>query len=178
MAGTHQTYNSYADGTWYAWTGSATNDVWEIWADSGTSGSTYNAADCHVPTEVGETPEQRAERGKERRLAADKVVEAKKIANGRADALLKSMLNDTQRKNLEEVSVFLVKSESERMFRIRRGGGVDELNEDDKVIARYCIHHSWEDKLPVADTMLAQKLMLEMSEAEFMRIANRTGVRV
>jgi len=113
--------------------------------------------------EAGETREER-----------ERLADERQVAKSQAETLLKSLLTAGQRKHLDEASSFLVKSESERMFRIRRGGTVEELNERDEVVARYCIHPPYGSGLPKADTMLAQKLMLEMNEAEFMNIANRS----
>ena len=51
-------------------------------------------------------------------------------------------------------------------------GNAKELDAKGNRIASYCIHPH--DRVPHADNVLAQKLMLEADPAEFRRIANRT----
>lgn len=178
---------AYTDGgtgtVWSVWsdtTNAVTADsVWGYWVDCGTSSGTCGAS-ANLPSvrpapmteEERERAEQLRVEREQKRKQKEKDIQAAKT---QAEKLLKSLLTPAQRTHLDDVSSFLVKSESERMFRVRRGSTVEELDEEDKVIARYCIHASWRDALPVADTMLTQKLMLEMNEAEFMKIANRSA---
>jgi hypothetical protein len=48
------------------------------------------------------------------------------------------------------------------------------IDEADAVRSSFCIHHP--ERLPTGDLMLHQKLLLETSEEEFLKIANRTEV--
>lgn len=89
----------------------------------------------------------------------------------RAEALLRDNLTLEQRRRLDTHKEFFVQSELGRLYRIRMGdvGNVD-LMYDGTVMQRYCIHPKG---VPVYDTMLAQKLMLEACEDEFLRVANK-----
>jgi hypothetical protein len=44
----------------------------------------------------------------------------------------------------------------------------------DKPVERLCIYASGD--VPEEDSMIAQKLLLEANEAEFLRVANRTAL--
>jgi hypothetical protein len=185
------------NGAWYAWmdgtSATSSNDTtWNWWtADSGTTaGDAWNnwmflgssSAASDVPTIQAEprtlelTPDE-LERREQRRLEAEersRERERKQAeANDKAEELLRSMLTQEQLGQLDAMAAFEVTTERAK-YRIKRGrsGNVKELNVDGQVVASYCIHPR--ERVPDADTMLAQKLMLESDEAEFLRIANRT----
>lgn len=175
MAG-YSDVTGYGD-TWTTWTSSTTSasdiSTWNSWVGSATSTSSSPLSSGEgyyrvvVPI-AAPTPEQIETKRRE-----DEAAQARrKAADERAEELLRSLLTDEQRKHLDEMTSFLVKSESQRTFRIRRGERVQELDDNGKVIAGYCIAPTGIG-LPVADKMLAQKLLLENNEAEFLRIANR-----
>jgi len=100
-------------------------------------------------------------------------------ADRRAEDLLRSMLSEEQRRELDEHNHFHVRVPDprqlgcQRVYRIERGfQGNVKLIENGRATRRYCIHA--DARLPHADQMLAQKLMLESDEADFLRIANMT----
>jgi hypothetical protein len=137
---------------------------------------------------VRETPEQAADRAAKAELARQAaVIEAAKVkvftdtAKARARRLLFSMLNADQQKELDEKNHFHLTVHSRdgsiKVYRIEHGyaGNVKLLGVDGQPVKRYCIHADY--RLPYEDQMLAQKLMLETNEPEFLRIANMTQLR-
>ncbi len=62
-----------------------------------------------------------------------------------------------------------------RRYRIEKGwaGNVFLIDEKGKKAEKFCIH-PMKEEIPVCDSLLAQKLLLESDEGEFLRIANRT----
>lgn len=93
-------------------------------------------------------------------------------ANDLAENLLRSCLDEAQKKELSDRDWFLVMTQSGKIYRINRGrvGNVDLLDENGKPIASYCIHNS--GHTPSPDDMLLQKFLLDTDEEEFKRIAN------
>ncbi len=179
---------------WVSWVDSATSGtttssagdyVWATWAtastSSATSGNDWGLSP--TPSRPAETEEQRQakeEREQQQRLARLEKREAdgraREAARQKAEELLRSSLDEQQLEQFNETKWFVVISQSGKRYRIRRDwiGNVDELNQDDRVIAKYCIHPR--ATIPVADSMLTQKLMLEADEARFTEIANRMAV--
>ena len=101
----------------------------------------------------------------------------RKAAIEKAWHLLKDHLNDNQRKSLDENKFFLVKGgKTGTPYRIRDNGSlvgnIDVLNPvDGNVIHRLCAHG--EDKwLPMGDQLFIQKVMLELNEENFVKVAN------
>jgi len=97
-------------------------------------------------------------------------------ARERSRALLLQHLTEEQRAMLTNRGWFIVEGgRSRTRYRIRASsaaGNVDVLGQlPDHVLHRLCAHCDL--SLPLADQLLAQKLMLEASEDEFLRIANR-----
>jgi hypothetical protein len=113
-----------------------------------------------------------------RELAAvTKGTAEKAAAEGRADALLKCLLAADQRAQYDREQAFEVLTCREgrtRRYRLRRGfaGNVYLLDESGREIEKFCIHTSQD--IPVADNLIAQKLLLEGDEEAFLRIANRS----
>lgn len=141
-----------------------------------------------TPEVIKRTPEQIAEEAAKaelRRQAA--IIEAAKVklftdtAKARARKLLFSMLNADQQKELDEKNHFHLtvhsRDGSMKVYRIEHGyaGNVKLLGVDGQPVKRYCIHADY--RLPYEDQMLAQKLLLETNEPEFLRIANMTQLR-
>jgi hypothetical protein len=111
----------------------------------------------------------------------DPVVEAarmaaRKVANERAEALLRAALSPKQLKELDRRGYFHV-TVQERRFRITRGraGNILEVDARSRALRKLCAHPV--DQVPDADTMLAQKLWLEAMPTEFLKIANVTRIR-
>jgi hypothetical protein len=97
-------------------------------------------------------------------------------ARRRAERLLLSHLTGEQRASFKKNKWFIVEGgQSKRRYRIRdRGNLVANIDvlDGDAVAHRLCGHCRAGD-LPLADHLLAQKMMLEMAEDEFLKIANR-----
>lgn len=187
-------------GTWGAWNGtattSATGDPWQSWAANTISYTTpatiagtwqtwvVNAQYVPYVAPV-ETKEQRAARvladhernqkwERERKVAA----EARRVAIGKADKLLESVLSHVQREQLRRDEAFLVRGQSGALYRVRKGRGinVDEIAlETGDVVRTLCAYPGI--NVPDGDTMAAQKLMLEADEADFLRIAIKHSAR-
>jgi hypothetical protein len=110
------------------------------------------------------------------RIRAEQRALEEKEAKEKAEQLLLDHLNQNQVKTLKEKSFFdldvISKDGSSRKYRIRRGraGNVNLLGPNGKPVKSYCIHPNV--ICPDQDTMLAQKLMLETNEEEFLKVAN------
>lgn len=98
------------------------------------------------------------------------------VAAGRAETLLRGCLSPEQVRDFEEKGWFDVSVPSAdgavRRYRIRRGfaGNVRLLDAGDREVRSYCIHPRI--RVPDADSMLAQKLLLEADERMFLATAN------
>jgi hypothetical protein len=98
----------------------------------------------------------------------------------KARELLLEQLTSEQRASLEQHNWFLVRGQSGRHYRIRDDGHVvgnievieHDLLGHERVLHRLCGHLS-EYGMPLADHLLAQKLMLEADEETFLRLANQ-----
>ncbi len=110
-------------------------------------------------------------------LSIAKVGKHTKKAKKRAHDLLLEHLTEEQRIIFQEHKYFEVRgSESGRLYRIRIEehliANIDVLGEWQNGTYRLCGHCSL-DEIPLGDQLLAQKLMLEGMEDEFLRVANR-----
>lgn len=177
----------------------SSNVSWEQWcgldSTSGTPGNTTAGTTTYIwrqwtaeypPPERIEVPaqteEQRAEfEANRNRIEAERRAKAlegqkeKKAADKRAIELLRSQLNEEQLANYDLDGSFVVVA-SQKRYRLK-GAGVDELDKNDKRIATHCIHSSYRDNIPMADILLAKKLLLDADPKEFLRIANRAVVQ-
>lgn len=70
----------------------------------------------------------------------------------------------------EEDRVYEAKLATEQQADRGRHGNVDQVDDSGRRIKRLCVHPV--EGVPDADTMLAQKLFLEGSEEELLRVAN------
>lgn len=151
---------------------SSTNYVWATW----------NAATATTVTNVwgtwnGVVEETREQRQVRERRQAEFVEEQRKqaseaaAARARAARLLEANLDEEQRKTLVEKNCFYLHTKAGRKYRIDRGthGNVKLIDETGKILKGYCAQP---DGVPVEDSMLAQKLMLESDEDAFLRVAN------
>jgi hypothetical protein len=94
-------------------------------------------------------------------------------ARKRARKLLLSLLDARQRREFEQhghFHVHLHTADGERRYRIRDYKGVERVDERGRVLRRYCIHPPTD--FPAEDTAVAQLMLLETDEAEFLRVAN------
>lgn len=165
------------------------DEVWQYWAREWERGHPYPApaeelerrqarltqAGCQglVIAASSEQREQWRRLEEEQRRKAEE--EQKKVAEAKAKAesLLKSCLNPQQLEELERFNFFHLYVGNKK-YRIVRGraGNVKLINEQGSIVKTLCCHPK--DRVPDADTMLAQKLMLETNEQEFLRIANHS----
>ena len=182
-------WRSWADDCTSTATSSGNTVVWEAWT-SPDSGACYSAQPVtryrEAPgvsyTQLTEEEKRvREEQAQQARVERMERIEAERLekeaAQKRAQALLKESLDAEQLDQLERTNWFFVKSQLGKRYRIRHqwAGNVDEIDEEDRVIAEFCIHpQDW--GVPVEDSMLIQKLMLEADEPRFLQIANRMGV--
>jgi hypothetical protein len=97
---------------------------------------------------------------------------AQHYAAERARALLLDCLSAAQRAEFQRTLGFRVRGASGRSYRIGYSAtaNIEVLDETGEVQYRLC---AGPERVPTAAVLLAQKLMLEASEAEFLRIAAR-----
>ena len=127
-----------------------------------------------------ERPPETEMRERHRRLAQQRVGDMtaarRENAAALAERLLLEHLTEEQRQTYRRNGWFVVQGgKSKRQYRIRKTpsmiANVDVL-ERDQVVHRLC-GHCRVDQVPLADNLLAQKVMLEIAEDDFLRIANR-----
>jgi hypothetical protein len=98
-------------------------------------------------------------------------------AGARACHLLREHLNEEQREQFERAGSFVVVAQSGRRYRIRSANTSNVRDETDG--ASYCVQFRSDPqclRIPLEDLMLAQKLLLECDEPQFLRIANKSSV--
>ena len=95
----------------------------------------------------------------------------KLLAEQKAKKLLNLFLNKDQQISLEKDSNFIVKSPAGNTYRIQKFGVVKL--QDQKEVGSYCIVSK--DRIPIYDTMLAKKLLIETNEEEFTKIGIYTS---
>ena len=177
-------WRSWTDDCTSTATSSGSDTVWAAWtsADAGSARSVdYSIGGYRQPARVQETEEEkqaRLELQEQREAARQVALRAKEEAARKAKELLKESLDAEQLDQLERTNWFFVKSQLGKRYRIRHrwAGNVDEIDDQDRVVAEYCIHPR--QRVPVEDSMLIQKLMLEADEPRFLQIANRMGYSV
>lgn len=99
----------------------------------------------------------------------------RKAAGKKAEELLLSHLTAEQRETFVKGRWFVVKGKTHQ-YRIngKTYAGNIEILEGDKVVARLCCH--CRPDIPLHDHLLAQKIMLESAEDDFIKLANRRSV--
>jgi len=164
---------------------SASNVVWTEWATQFPNDRVRRAPDVFVrmSREERERWEQReievaAQRAEERARYEEQLAEERakrEAAENKAEQLLLRHLTPEQQAEYKKSKRFYLYTGGKK-YRIDKGwqGNVKLVDESDqdKVLASYCIHPT--RRIPEQDNMLAQKLLLEGSEAEFKRIANES----
>lgn len=197
----------YSDGTTAAWVNWVTpstatttaTDVWTVWADATTTTATTNSTTwvtwvtttgtgsaeyvrrVPLPPPTPQELEARRQAAEAARIEAQRyAAEAerkRRAAKRRATVILMRNLTPEQRESYKLHKMFEVLARSGQRYRINRGrvANVDVLDEKGKVKHRLCAHP--DVFCPDEDTMLAQKLMLENLEQEFVRTANVHRVR-
>jgi hypothetical protein len=102
----------------------------------------------------------------------------RELAKKRAEDFLIEHLTPLQRETLKKNGWFVVEGgKSKQQYRIRGNSGmvanIDVLPKDrNSPIHRLCGHIPIH-KVPMSDQLLAQKMMLEFAEEDFLRISNR-----
>ena len=151
-------------------TSTSTTETWTTWAgttDSSTATITpgdntwieWNG-NVTIIAQVAYVPVNPPARIKEQEAAVKK-----------AEKLLKQHLNKDQLKTWKKSQYFDLKV-GNRVYQIKRGwaGNVDLLTKEGKAKIKYCIHPN--TAMPIEDSLLAQKLLLENDEKQFLSIAN------
>lgn len=121
-------------------------------------------------------PQNAAERDRrERERVEAERIEAARLAKERARVLLLDHLDAEQRSSFEANNRFFVISSTGRKFCIHLGRQhnlwlVDDNNQH---TTGYCGHIR--EYVPDEDNVLAQMLLLQSDEAEFLRVANASG---
>jgi hypothetical protein len=163
--------------TWLLWNEStaitaATDTIVSPWQH--TQAATAATVQFYWNSWVGaqeRTAEQRADDRRQRALIAERdrnYAAVRKAAAERAEKLLEACLTSGQRDQLKKNGWFVVHSKSGRAYQIRRGRARNIVEVNTR--RTYCCHPI--DNVPDADTMLAQKLMIESAEEDFLRLAN------
>lgn len=101
----------------------------------------------------------------------------REIAEARAEMLLRTHLNPIQRDQYDKHGWFIVVGgKTDRRYRINKGrhANIDVLSGDGRVVHSLCGHPKV--MCPHQDTMLAQKLQLELCEHEFVAMSNKHNV--
>jgi len=173
-----QTANLSLNTVWTTWvsvngtttnltsTSASTAPVWKIWNGNLITQAIQYATAPPTPEQIAQREIQRQTREREYAQTKQKQVDA----DLKADALLHEFLDAMQRDQVVKDSAFIVEAKSGRRYQVKRNSRVAELDEHGKIVAYHCIHPR--DYFPAGDVMLAQKLMLDTDESEFLRIAN------
>lgn len=101
---------------------------------------------------------------------------AERAASEKAHTLLLGHLTPEQQTQYAAHQYFDVTSSAGRTFRISVNGSV-YLVEDGRTTTSYCIHVDGRFRVPREDGMLAQMLLVQHDEAEFLRIAHASAMR-
>ncbi len=183
-------YGGTSNTTWTTWWTSTSNSMNGTWFivhphPMYSTGNSYisagNSLYIGVPYQyVGELTILETEEQKQLRLALEEIareteklrLEKQKQAEEKALQLLLDNLEENQVEIFKKTGCFVVTGQSGKKYKINKGRvrNVEELREDGTSERRMCFHP--ELLVPDYDTMLAQKLMLELNEPEARRIAN------
>jgi hypothetical protein len=99
-----------------------------------------------------------------------------RMAEKRAEDLLMSMLDATQREMFRKEQAIIVIAASGIRYRIRLSmiNNIEQLDTHGNPLLKLCVHPV---NVPLADVLVTQKLLLETDEQEFRRMANITNVK-
>lgn len=172
-------YTTSTSIVWETWATTATTlttpTVWDYWTLSGTGSGSYSyAAPPPLTEEQIEAQRVRAE-------AAQAAAEARRVeqaaAKERARKLLLEALAEEQQQELLANGYFHVETRNgTRRYRLSPTGQPKRVHGEDGLAWAYCIHPDY--GYPQDDIVLAQKLLLESDEDEFLRIANARQVQL
>ncbi len=97
-------------------------------------------------------------------------------ANARSIRLLVNNLSEAQRHQFDQCNYFdVIGSKSGARYRIRHGHmlNVERIDKSGRRLVKLCF--APRGQLPVGDIMLAQKIALELFEADAIKVANVSG---
>jgi hypothetical protein len=181
-------------------TSSSTNVIWQEWVDQTTSTSTiwrnwivtpqvtiqYQPHNYYwqntpvAPVLTDEQIRQENELRERRRIERDRVWREQQAqrtaAQVKAIRLLKHLLSDEQRAELDAHGQFHVQGSRGRRYCIRangQSGNVAWVDDAGKELGRFCAHPDGsQGYLPDADAWLAQAMALQTDEDAFLAVAN------
>lgn len=176
--------NTGSDTSWQYWSGSGTSgtngtsytDVtWGIWVTAPMpiipeTEENRIAREAQEAEHREHSKQLRAEQRERLREQKEKVA----IAQAKAKALLRSVLDEQQLEDYDSNGSFIVVAASKKRYKIRSSSPL-EIDENGHTLASFCIHPKASVALPDGDKMLAHKLMLDDNEKNWLKIANRTG---
>lgn len=116
------------------------------------------------------------QRSTEQRMAYEEQIAKIEEAKERAKGLLLGHLTASQKETFEKNKWFVVEGgKSKQQYRIRAESHTINIDVMDgkKVKHKLCAHLRYDSGAPLHDHILAQKLMLESAEDDFLKIANR-----
>ena len=112
------------------------------------------------------------------RRRSSKLELAERVAQDRAEALLRDVLSAEEYARLGQQGYLEVRSPSmpTRVYCVPKGPGRVAIQEDGMLVESLCVAPI--DWLPASDIVLAHKLMIEGDEQEYLRRANRFRLKV
>ena len=173
-------WNTWATGSTVATESWAT--PWINWQSINTTTTNFTVSDganLRQPAPTAAELKARREREATAVRKRKQLEAAREVAQERAKVLLEECLSPAQKRAYRRWGTIPVVAASGKRYRIEKGsmGNVVEIK-DRKVVARFCCHPTMQGGVvPYHDAMLAQKLMLEVDEEAFLKLANKTTLR-
>lgn len=184
-------------GPWEYWiqqtstTASTSSYIWDQWTGDIGYSTTSDSQTIYYPIWVNTQREYRAnnpfisavtrpyvpptaEELAARRQEEEQRKQRKEAAEKAAEELLMSHMTPEQREMYQKMKRFHVISATGKRFEVdatRRMHNVFQLDEQGKRVVEHCIYQTGDT--PQGDNLLAQKLLLEHDEAQFVAIANQ-----
>jgi hypothetical protein len=170
---TNVAQGNFTCSVWQTWNTGVVSNCTDAVMQTAAAWTTWNAS--YVNVGHG-TPSLTEEQIAQRDAALAKFAEQKAEADAKAEELLNSHLSLRQRRSYRKRREFLAEARDGTRFRIKKGwsGNVEELDASGRPIARYCIHPR--ERVPDADNVLGQLLLLEADPDLFRKTANRTAI--
>lgn len=170
------TYTSVAS-TWVGWVESTasttcTGDVYANWVDEGTTTAITTISSNEPYQMQSQAGREEIEALRERnRISAEANEKRRSEVVERARKLLVDSLTPDQKKDYDKDMSFIVYGQKTgNRYRINHGRAGNVHRIDGGKLRKYCAHPAMH--VPNEDTMLAQKLMIEIHEEDFLRLAN------
>jgi len=167
---------SILEGTWQVWSGSASIGP----ANVDSSGHVVVNGYVNIPPREKTPEEIQEEEARALKWAAEREAERIRIedeknkrekAKARAKEFLLQLLDEKQKKDLEELHWFFVVDRLGRRWKIETTatGNLVQIDDNDKAIRRLCVVFK-DNGPPVYDLMAAEKLTLETDPEEIDRV--------